>query len=112
MQAAERELLEEVGLVAKAIAYLGTWMDSYGPPAADGLQEYTANSAYVMRTLGDESMLTPQVGEVSGIAWFGLDELPHAELAFPTRTRMVLEVASRFVSEPAAFPAPPDRIWA
>lgn len=111
MHAAERELLEEAGVRARAIAYLGTWMDDYGPPAAGGMQEHTANSAYVVRPLSAEVTPTPQAGEVSEIRWFALTDLPRDDLAFPARARVVLAVAARFAADPGGFPEPPDRTW-
>jgi ADP-ribose pyrophosphatase YjhB (NUDIX family) len=111
MHAAERELFEEAGVAARAIAYLGTWMDHYGPPSADGAQEYTSNSAYVMRPLSDDVAPTPQAGEVSEVSWFALSNPPQENLAFPVRARLVLAVAVRFAADPGSFPEPPDRTW-
>jgi 8-oxo-dGTP diphosphatase len=110
MHAAERELSEEVGLHARAIAYLGTWMDVYGSPAGNRLQDHTANSAYVMRLLTDELVLVPQADEVESAHWFPLTDLP-SEIAFPGHLGKVLEVASAFVSDPASFGEPNDRSW-
>ena len=110
MHAAERELWEEAGVAARAIAYLGTWIDDYGAPAADGVQEHTLNSAYVLRPLTEDLRTAPQAGEVSEISWFALTALPQ-DLAFPVHARKVLAVAARFAADPGAFPDPPDRTW-
>ena len=48
MHAAERELLEEVGLVGRATAYIGAWMDIYGEPEPDGALIHTVVSAYLV----------------------------------------------------------------
>ncbi|MGH2861202.1 MAG: NUDIX hydrolase [Solirubrobacteraceae bacterium] len=109
MHAAERELLEEVGLRARAEVYLGTWMDSYGPAAADGLQEHTANSAYLMRTLDSGPALRQQVDEIAAIQWFPLAGLP-ADLAFPQHVPRALEVAA-LVSGQRSFTKLYDRTW-
>jgi ADP-ribose pyrophosphatase YjhB (NUDIX family) len=108
MHAAERELAEELGIQAEAIAYVGTWMDTYGPPAADGLQAHTANSSYLMRVRESVTGLRLQAEEVSEAGWFGLDELP-APLGFPRHMAAMLRAAANLAGR-SAVPMP-DRIW-
>jgi 8-oxo-dGTP diphosphatase len=93
MHAAERELFEEVGIKAEAVAYLGTWIDVYGPPARDGLVDHTANSAYILDTSGAEQAVTPQLDEVTAACWFPMSD-PPAQLAFPEHLTKVLKAAS------------------
>jgi 8-oxo-dGTP diphosphatase len=109
LAAARRELEEELGLSAEAVASLGTWMDTYGPPAADGVQEHTANSAYVMRPVAPEAGLTLQASEVLEAGWFPLDALPE-ELAFPAHIGPVLRLAAVWARDPGALPALPDAV--
>lgn len=110
MRAAERELREEVGFAARAVAYLGTWVDTYGAPAEDGVQEHTANSAYVL-TAADDSAPTLQAEEVTAAAWFPLGGESPPDLAFPGHIPAILKLAAQYVSDPSAFPEPRDRPW-
>jgi 8-oxo-dGTP diphosphatase len=92
-RAAERELLEETGLPARARALIGIWMDVYGEPAEDGLVETTMNVSYLLELIGSppgaEIAASAGDGEASELAWFDLGELP-AELAFPDHAHAVL----------------------
>ena len=112
MHAAERELAEELGLAGEAIAYIGTWIDVYGPPARDGIRDHTANSAYLMR-LGGDGGVELRGDEVLAARWFPLDALPE-RLAFPDHIRPMLRAAAtaaaRLSGAEHAGP-PPDRIW-
>jgi ADP-ribose pyrophosphatase YjhB (NUDIX family) len=109
MHAAERELEEELGIAAEAVAYIGTWIDVYGPPAVDGVQEHTVNSAYIMRLHAPTGELRLQADEVLEAAWFGLDALPEP-LAFPDHMHAMLAAAASRVDQPMDEPLP-DRIW-
>ncbi len=80
--AAERELLEETGARSRAVAYLGTWMDTYGPPAPDGLRITCAVSGYLCELADPAAPLRPQPGEARAVRWFASGALP-APLAFP-----------------------------
>jgi ADP-ribose pyrophosphatase YjhB (NUDIX family) len=107
MHAAERELAEELGVTAEAVAYVGTWIDAYGPPAPDGVQLHTANSSYLMRRdVGGELRL--QAEEVTEAGWFRLDELPRP-LGFPGHMETMLRAAARLDGRPAG--PLPDRTW-
>jgi ADP-ribose pyrophosphatase YjhB (NUDIX family) len=108
MHAAERELAEELGIEAEAIAYVGTWIDVYGPPAADGVQAHTANSSYLMRPREPVSELRLQAEEVSEAGWFVLDDLPQP-VGFPHHMEAMLRAAAKLV-EGRAQPLP-DRTW-
>ena len=90
--AAQRELLEETGLAADAVAYIGTWMDDYGPPELDGTQATTANVAYLMRLRDPSAALVLPPEEVRAAAWFALDA-PPLDLAFPRHSSQVLAAA-------------------
>jgi 8-oxo-dGTP diphosphatase len=108
MHAAERELAEEVGLAARATAYIGTWIDTYGPPDADGLQTHCATSAYLMELTDPDGAPQLQAEEVTAVDWFAWDDLP-ARLAFPDHARPMLAAATLLVA--GAAPALPDRSW-
>ena len=90
--AAVRELLEETGLRGRAVEHLGIWMDDYGQPDADGLQEITMNIAYSVELIGEREQLVAEPGEVHEARWFPLDDLP-AALAFPTHVAPILKAA-------------------
>jgi 8-oxo-dGTP pyrophosphatase MutT (NUDIX family) len=110
MLAAQRELAEEVGLAGEPIAYLGTWMEAYGEPAPDGLQEHVAISVYLTRLLDPRAAMTLQREEVVDARWFGLGELPDP-LASPDHLVRVLALARDALAEPDGLRDLPDRIW-
>lgn len=98
MRTAERELSEETGIRGRATTLIGLWIDDYGPPAADGLQETTLNVAYLVEPLGGAAAATD--GEASDIAWFPLDAVP-GRLAFPAHAAAVLDAARRLLGDDA-----------
>lgn len=91
IRTAQRELLEEVGLHARCEILLGVWIDEYGPPDADGVQETTLNFAYIAELL-DLPAERPHDDEAIESRWFPLDVLP-TQLAFPAHQRPALEAA-------------------
>jgi 8-oxo-dGTP diphosphatase len=109
MHAAERELHEEVGLTGRAIAYLGTWMDTY-----DSSAPYTAistvNSAYLVQLEAKVQIERLQAEEVSEARWFPLSKLPNS-LAFPAHLYRVLGLAAIVAAESHAGGELPDRAW-
>jgi 8-oxo-dGTP diphosphatase len=108
MHAAERELAEEAGLVGRASAYVGTWMDEYGVPEADGTPIHTAISVYLIEL--DDPDATPrlQPEEASEAGWFALTDLPD-DLAFTAHTGPALDaVAAMLGGRPESLP---DRTW-
>jgi 8-oxo-dGTP diphosphatase len=108
MRAAERELAEEAGLTGRATAYVGTWMDIYGPPQADGIPIHTAVGVYLVELADPHGEPQLQPAEVSEAQWFHLDELP-PDLAFPAHARPVLKAVAEIV---AGTDRPlPDRTW-
>ena len=87
---AVRELEEETGLAIDVTALAGMWMDTYGPPGDDGVEESTLNLYYFAELAGPDDP-RPDPAEVSEIRWMGLDELPPGrELAFPDQEAPVL----------------------
>jgi 8-oxo-dGTP diphosphatase len=108
MHAAERELAEELGLSARASAYIGAWMDAYGPPAPDGIQLHCITSAYLMELDDPGAEPRPHPSEATGFGWFELSALPD-ELAFPDHARPMLAAAAALLA--GTGPALPDRTW-
>lgn len=108
MHAAERELEEELGVRGRATAYIGTWIDVYGPPDPDGLQRHIVASAYLMALTDPAAELRPEPAEVLEAGWFGLRDLPEP-LAFPAHVRPMLAAAADLV-QGTARPLP-DRTW-
>ena len=99
---------EELGLSARATAYIGAWMDVYGPPAPDGVRVYCVTSAYLMELEDPEAEPRPDAEEATGFGWFPFSELP-AQLAFADHARPMLAAAAAVVAGTAA--ALPDRTW-
>jgi ADP-ribose pyrophosphatase YjhB (NUDIX family) len=95
IQTAERELLEETGVHARVIAFIGMWIDDYGSPQADGLQEMTLNVTYLTRPL-DEQPIARSGSESAESRWFPLGTTP-ARLAFPKHVVPALEAAQRLL---------------
>jgi ADP-ribose pyrophosphatase YjhB (NUDIX family) len=90
--AAERELSEETGLPGRAVAYLGTWMDRYGPPALDGLEIHTAVSGYLAELADPSAPPAPDPSEALEARWFELTALPEA-IAFPAHVPAMITAA-------------------
>jgi 8-oxo-dGTP diphosphatase len=107
MHAAERELAEEAGLIGRAVAYVGTWMDSYGDESP-GVPIHTAVSAYLIALDDPDAVARPQPGEVSEVGWFALDALPE-HVAFARHTTPMLAAARALVEGRGR--ALPDRVW-
>ena len=95
--AAERELREELGICARAVAYLGAWIDRYGPADAAG----TLNCAYLLVADTTDPPLLLQADEVLEAGWFALSALP-SPLAFPDHMGRLLAAAACI--DPAAPP--------
>jgi ADP-ribose pyrophosphatase YjhB (NUDIX family) len=110
MLATERELTEEVGLTGRATAYLGTWMDVYGPPADDGLVIHTAVSGYLVALEDPGARPRPDPAEAREVRWFALGALPRA-LAFPAHIRPMIAAASDLLASGRPDAPMPDRVW-
>ncbi len=95
--AAERELYEETGVRGRALAYLGTWMDHYGPPADDGLRITTAVSGYLVGCDDPGTVLVPEPEEALEVRWWDLDRLP-APLAFPAHVPAMIRAGAAMVA--------------
>ena len=108
MHAAERELAEEAGLAGRASAYVGTWMDVYDLPEADGTPIHTAISVYIVALDDPAAEPRSEPEEVSDAGWFALSALPD-NLAFPTHTVPALCAVTALV-DGQAVPLP-DRTW-
>jgi 8-oxo-dGTP diphosphatase len=99
---AERELMEETGMRGRAVTLIGTWIDTYGEPQPDGIQETTLNLAYLVRAQSTEPS-GPLDHETVETAWFPLDGLPD-ELAFPTHAVPALAATRELLRRPTLPP--------
>ncbi|MBV9818411.1 MAG: NUDIX hydrolase [Solirubrobacterales bacterium] len=110
MHAAERELAEELGVTGHAVAYIGTWMDVYGPPAPDGTLIHTAVSGYLIALDDPDAELAPQAQEATEARWFELQRPPE-HLAFARHARPLLAAAAAMVADGRDAGPLPDRTW-
>ena len=75
-----REVKEETGLDGEAGAYVGTWMDTYGPPGRGVL--HTLNLFWRVHVPAGGPAPVP-ADDVAELAWFAADALPpREEIAF------------------------------
>jgi 8-oxo-dGTP diphosphatase len=111
MRAAERELREETGLSGRATAYLGAWMDVYGPPAPDGVVINTCVSGYLVALDDPSAVPDPDPVESAEVEWFDLDALPGDALAFPRHVPAMIAAAVELVRSGRPLPPIPDRVW-
>ena len=98
--AAERELYEETGMRGRATAYLGTWMDRYGPPADDGLGITTAVSGYLVRLDDADAVPAPDPVEALEVRWWELGRLP-TPIAFPAHVPAMITAGAATVASGA-----------
>ncbi|MFL5864345.1 MAG: NUDIX hydrolase [Solirubrobacteraceae bacterium] len=108
MHAAERELAEELGLCGRATAYIGAWIDVYGPPEPDGVLLHCITSAYLIEPDDPQAEPRPDPEEATGFGWFDIGR-PPADLAFPDHARPMLAAAAAVLNGSA--PPLPDRTW-
>jgi ADP-ribose pyrophosphatase YjhB (NUDIX family) len=91
IRTAEREILEEAGIRARVVGYLGTWVGDYGVAARAEETEYVSVAYYHAEALDDEPGSADGV-ESSEVRWFASDEIPGPEqLAPPDRFPAVLD---------------------
>jgi ADP-ribose pyrophosphatase YjhB (NUDIX family) len=93
---AERELREETGHSGRVTQMIGIWMDTYGEPDPDGMQETTLNISFLLQPAGAGAAHGPD-GEASELRWFALDAPPE-DLAFPAHQAAVLRAAAALLS--------------
>jgi ADP-ribose pyrophosphatase YjhB (NUDIX family) len=101
--AAERELTEETGLRGRAVAFLGIWMDRYGPPAPDGLVITTAVAGYLVALADPGATPAPDPAEAAEVRWWPLGALP-APLAFPDHVPAMLTAGAAASHAPRPTP--------
>ena len=111
MQAAERELHEETGLSGRATAYLGAWMDVYGPPAPDGVEINTCVSGYLVELDDPAATPDPDPAESAEVRWFDFDALPEGEVAFPRHVPQMIAAAVDLARSGRPLPPLVDRVW-
>jgi ADP-ribose pyrophosphatase YjhB (NUDIX family) len=90
IETAEREVFEETGVRVTVNGYLGVWIDHYADePSTD---DEIINVAYYVAVPAGDPVGAVDDAEVSEVAWFAWDELPH-ELAPPGTLAAVLAAA-------------------
>jgi ADP-ribose pyrophosphatase YjhB (NUDIX family) len=104
---AERELLEETGLVVRVTGLLGMWLDAYDDDPRREAPKLTLNIYYHARPVGAVS-LAPDAAEVAEAGWFAAEALP-PNLAFPRHIVPVLAAWRRAVRAGATETPLPDR---
>lgn len=90
---AVREAREELGVDVSLTGYLGAWMDVYRDPRADRGErpQETILCLYYAAVLDDAARaMRPDAAEIGALRWFGRDELPLDEMAFPDHMPDVL----------------------
>jgi 8-oxo-dGTP diphosphatase len=91
--AAEREVLEEVGLRARVTRLLGIWLDAYADDPADPEAEWISVAYYLAEPVGGSRAGSLDSHEVAEAGWFPLAELP--EPLVPQSTLASVLVAAR-----------------
>lgn len=74
--AAEREILEEVGLEARVTRLLGIWLDAYADDPADPEVEWISVAYYLAEPVGGTRPGSLDPREVAEAGWFPLEGLP------------------------------------
>lgn len=97
LETLEREVLEETGLRARAVAYLGVWVDEYADEPG-GPDATVINVGYYLAEPRPGRRGRAASAEVAELGWFPWDELP-APLAPPGTLEAVLRVARRVLAE-------------
>jgi len=83
IRAAEREILEEAGVRARVVGFLGIWVGDYGIPQDPAEETEWVSVAYYHAEALDDSPGAPDGVESVEVAWFSFDELPPPELLAP-----------------------------
>jgi 8-oxo-dGTP diphosphatase len=98
IDAARREVLEEVGLDVEMGEFLGMWLDGY--ELEDGTTFDTLNCYFRSTTMtNDEPVLDPN--ECADWAWFERDSIPWGEIAFPDQQEPALRIWLALTQPPA-----------
>ena len=106
---AEREILEESGVQARVVGFLGIWTGDYGGSAADDDHEFISVAYYHAEPV-DSGDGTADGVETDAVRWFAFDDLPTADqLAPPGTFPKVLEAwraayRAEQISDPASRP--------
>jgi 8-oxo-dGTP diphosphatase len=106
--AAEREILEETGLRARATRLLGIWLDAYADDRADPEADWISVAYYLAEPLGDSlaGQLDPR--EVAEAGWFSFGDLPEP-LVPPGTLGSVLAAAELALHDRGTEQRLPDR---
>lgn len=91
-QAAVREAREELGVDVELGRHLGAWTDVYHDERADRGERpvETILCLYYLARADDLDAMRPDPSEIGAVRWFGRDELPLADMAFPDHMPFVL----------------------
>jgi ADP-ribose pyrophosphatase YjhB (NUDIX family) len=103
--AAEREILEETGLLARVTGFLGIWLDRYADDPSDEDADMISVAYYLAEPLGCEQV--ERDDEASEVAWFPLADLP-ADLAPPVTLDQVVTAARRALADSRLSTGLPD----
>jgi ADP-ribose pyrophosphatase YjhB (NUDIX family) len=82
IHAAEREILEEAGVRARIIGFLGVWVGTYSDDLTATDAEFVSVAYYHAEVL-DGGEASPDGFETVEVGWFPLDLLPPAETLAP-----------------------------
>ena len=107
MLTAEREVLEETGLVVRITGLLGMWMDEYGSEN-DELNRKTTLNVYFHAVPVGEPRLNIPADEVLEASWFEPHSLPTA-IAFPRHIVPVLHAWQKAFLAGDTVSSLPDR---
>ena len=96
IDAARREILEEVGLEVEMGEFLGMWLDGY--ELEDGTTFDTLNN-YFRAVTANDSEPTLDRAECSEFAWFSRAQIPWGEIAFPDQQEPAIRAWLRATDE-------------
>jgi ADP-ribose pyrophosphatase YjhB (NUDIX family) len=105
--AAEREILEEAGIRARVVGFLGIWLDTY----SDDPDDPDADTISVAYYLAERADAAPPVAydeaETAEVGWFPLDALP-SPLMPPGTFDQAVAAAGAAIAAGTAITALPD----
>lgn len=98
VDAAQREILEETGLSARVVGFIGMWLDGYASSTPQQPDAVTLN-IYYHADLAGPNEPRPDPAEVTEVRWFAPEEIPELDqIAFPAQQGPVLELWKQVVA--------------